>query len=117
MDEQLKKNALEYHRRGTPGKISIFPTKQLTNQRDLALAYSPGVAAACEEIGGSARPIELDLTKPASHYWPEFAAHGKGTATVGHALTHRVGVPQMLDGVTAETMCDWDAMAKAEVAE
>ncbi|HEX5477318.1 MAG TPA: phosphate acyltransferase, partial [Burkholderiales bacterium] len=50
MDEQLKKNALEYHRRGAPGKISILPTKQLTNQRDLALAYSPGVAAACEEI-------------------------------------------------------------------
>jgi malate dehydrogenase (oxaloacetate-decarboxylating)(NADP+) len=50
VDEQLKKNALEYHRRGSPGKISISPTKQLTNQRDLALAYSPGVAAACEEI-------------------------------------------------------------------
>ena len=50
MDEQLKKNALEYHRRGAPGKISILPTKQLTNQRDLALAYTPGVAAACNEI-------------------------------------------------------------------
>ncbi len=33
-----------------PGKISVTPTKQLTNQRDLALAYSPGVAAPCEEI-------------------------------------------------------------------
>jgi malate dehydrogenase (oxaloacetate-decarboxylating)(NADP+) len=50
VDEQLKKNALEYHRRGTPGKISILPTKQLTNQRDLALAYTPGVAAVCDEI-------------------------------------------------------------------
>ncbi len=50
MDEELKKNALDYHRRSPPGKISILPTKQLTNQRDLALAYSPGVAAACEEI-------------------------------------------------------------------
>jgi malate dehydrogenase (oxaloacetate-decarboxylating)(NADP+) len=50
VDEQLKKAALEYHRRGTPGKLSILPTKQLTNQRDLALAYSPGVAAVCEEI-------------------------------------------------------------------
>jgi malate dehydrogenase (oxaloacetate-decarboxylating)(NADP+) len=50
VDEQLKKNALDYHRRGGAGKISILPTKQLTNQRDLALAYSPGVAAACEEI-------------------------------------------------------------------
>jgi malate dehydrogenase (oxaloacetate-decarboxylating)(NADP+) len=42
--------SLEYHRFPTPGKISIEPTKQLTNQRDLALAYSPGVAAACMEI-------------------------------------------------------------------
>ncbi len=50
MDELLRKNALDYHRRGKPGKISILPTKQLTNQRDLALAYSPGVAAACDEI-------------------------------------------------------------------
>ena len=50
MDEQLKQNALDYHRRSPPGKISILPTKQLTNQRDLALAYSPGVAAACDEI-------------------------------------------------------------------
>jgi malate dehydrogenase (oxaloacetate-decarboxylating)(NADP+) len=50
VDEQLKKSALEYHRRPPPGKISVLPTKQLTNQRDLALAYSPGVAAACEEI-------------------------------------------------------------------
>ena len=50
MDEQLRRNALDYHRRSPPGKISVAPTKQLTNQRDLALAYSPGVAAACEEI-------------------------------------------------------------------
>src|SRR5438477_286133 len=50
MDEQLKRNALDYHRRSPPGKIAILPTKQLTNQRDLALAYSPGVAAACDEI-------------------------------------------------------------------
>jgi malate dehydrogenase (oxaloacetate-decarboxylating)(NADP+) len=50
VDEQLKKSALDYHRRSPPGKISVAPTKQLTNQRDLALAYSPGVAAACDEI-------------------------------------------------------------------
>jgi len=50
MDANLRKAALEYHEHGRPGKISIAPTKQLSNQRDLALAYSPGVAAACEEI-------------------------------------------------------------------
>ncbi|HEX5373386.1 MAG TPA: NADP-dependent malic enzyme, partial [Aquabacterium sp.] len=47
---ELKKAALEYHELPTPGKLAISATKQLTNQRDLALAYSPGVAAPCEEI-------------------------------------------------------------------
>jgi len=47
---ELRRSALEYHEFPTPGKISVAPTKQLINQRDLALAYSPGVAAACEEI-------------------------------------------------------------------
>ncbi|WP_223468368.1 NADP-dependent malic enzyme [Massilia soli] len=48
--QQLRLAALEYHETPRPGKISVTPTKQLTNQRDLALAYSPGVAAPCEEI-------------------------------------------------------------------
>ena len=46
----LREAALQYHEFPTPGKIEIAPTKQLTNQRDLALAYTPGVAAPCEEI-------------------------------------------------------------------
>jgi malate dehydrogenase (oxaloacetate-decarboxylating)(NADP+) len=46
----LRNAALEYHEFPHPGKISVTPTKQLINQRDLALAYSPGVAAACEAI-------------------------------------------------------------------
>jgi len=50
IDPQLRQAALEYHEQGRPGKISVTATKQLVNQRDLALAYSPGVAAACEEI-------------------------------------------------------------------
>jgi len=48
--QKLREAALEYHAFPTPGKISVTPTKPLTNQRDLSLAYSPGVAAACEEI-------------------------------------------------------------------
>ena len=47
---ELRRAALEYHEFPTPGKLAISATKQLTNQRDLALAYSPGVAAPCEEI-------------------------------------------------------------------
>ncbi|MGZ5199502.1 MAG: NADP-dependent malic enzyme, partial [Telluria sp.] len=48
--QQLRAAALVYHQTPRPGKISINATKQLLNQRDLALAYSPGVAAPCEEI-------------------------------------------------------------------
>jgi malate dehydrogenase (oxaloacetate-decarboxylating)(NADP+) len=50
MDEMLRKAALDYHRLPKPGKIAVEPTKGLVNQRDLSLAYTPGVAAACEEI-------------------------------------------------------------------
>ncbi len=50
MDEDLRKAALDYHRFPRPGKLAIEPTKRMATQRDLALAYSPGVAAACEEI-------------------------------------------------------------------
>ena len=50
MEKDLREAALEYHRLPSPGKISVRPTKSLINQRDLALAYSPGVAAACDAI-------------------------------------------------------------------
>ncbi len=47
---ELRRAALDYHERPVPGKVAIAATKPLSNQRDLALAYSPGVAAPCEEI-------------------------------------------------------------------
>jgi malate dehydrogenase (oxaloacetate-decarboxylating)(NADP+) len=50
MSLELESAAIEYHEQPTPGKISVVPTKGLTNQRDLALAYSPGVAFACKAI-------------------------------------------------------------------
>ncbi|MFP3565733.1 NADP-dependent malic enzyme [Paraburkholderia sp. SIMBA_030] len=50
VNSKLREAALDYHEFPTPGKIAIAPTKQMINQRDLALAYSPGVAFACEEI-------------------------------------------------------------------
>jgi malate dehydrogenase (oxaloacetate-decarboxylating)(NADP+) len=55
--EQLRTAALFYHRNPKPGKVAIQPTKQLANQYDLSMAYSPGVAAACEEI--AAFPAEV----------------------------------------------------------
>ncbi|CAN7581194.1 NADP-dependent malic enzyme [Pseudoduganella sp. LjRoot289] len=76
--QQLRLAALEYHECPKPGKISVTPTKQLTNQRDLALAYSPGVAAPCEEI----------VADPANAY--KYTARGNlvavitnGTAVLG----------------------------------
>ena len=56
MQDDLKHSALEYHRYPVPGKIEISPTKPLATQRDLALAYTPGVAAVCLEI--AERPAE-----------------------------------------------------------
>src|ERR1700735_3342615 len=50
MDEDFRKSALAYHRSPRPGKLSVEATKRMSNQRDLALAYSPGVAAPCEAI-------------------------------------------------------------------
>ena len=50
MDEDFRKAALDYHRLPRPGKLAIEPTKRMATQRDLSLAYSPGVAAACLEI-------------------------------------------------------------------
>ena len=76
--QQLRQAALEYHEYPRPGKVSVTPTKQLTNQRDLALAYSPGVAAPCEEI----------VVDPANAY--KYTARGNlvavitnGTAVLG----------------------------------
>src|SRR5512146_2201670 len=72
----LREAALEYHRRPVRGKISITPTKPLMNQRDLSLAYSPGVAYAC-------LAIEKDPTLAA-----EFTARGNlvGVVTNGTAV-------------------------------
>jgi len=56
-DQNIREDSLAYHRRPPAGKIALLPTKQLTNQRDLALAYSPGVAAACDEIVRDPREV------------------------------------------------------------
>ena len=50
MDDDVRRAALDYHRLPRPGKLAVQPTKRMATQRDLALAYSPGVAAACEAI-------------------------------------------------------------------
>ena len=52
----------------------------------------------------------IDYDQPIARYWPEFAAQGKDRATIRDALSHRLGVPQMPDGVTPELMSDYDWM-------
>jgi CubicO group peptidase (beta-lactamase class C family) len=54
----------------------------------------------------------VDYDTPIAHYWPEFGAHGKDKGTVRDALTHRIGIPQMPEGVTPEQMCDWEWMVQ-----
>src|SRR5215203_6564400 len=78
MDDQLDQAALEYHRFPRPGKIAVMPTKAMTNQRDLSLAYSPGVAAACLAI--------RDDVRNASEYTSRgnlVAVVSNGTAALG----------------------------------
>jgi malate dehydrogenase (oxaloacetate-decarboxylating)(NADP+) len=76
--EDLHNAALAYHRLPRPGKLEIQATKPLANQRDLALAYSPGVAAACTEIAGN--PAEAaSLTARANLV----AVVSNGTAVLG----------------------------------
>src|SRR5258708_28460833 len=76
--EDLQSAALAYHRLPRPGKLEIQPTKPLANQRDLALAYSPGVAAACMAIAEN--PAEAaSLTTRANLV----AVVSNGTAVLG----------------------------------
>jgi malate dehydrogenase (oxaloacetate-decarboxylating)(NADP+) len=93
MSDRLRQAALEYHEFPRPGKISIAPTKQLINQSDLALAYSPGVAAACEEI----------VTDPANAY--RYTARGNlvavitnGTAVLGLGAIGPLAAKPVMEG-------------------
>lgn len=75
--------------------------------------YSVTKAVTATALHIQAERGHVDYDAPIATYWPEFAAGGKERATVRHALTHRVGVPQMPEGVTPEMMCDWNAMTTA----
>ncbi len=78
MDEDFRKAALDYHRLPVPGKLAITATKRMATQRDLSLAYSPGVAAACLEIKADPATA-LDLTARGNLV----AVISNGTAVLG----------------------------------
>src|SRR5579864_3707177 len=91
MDDDFRRAALDYHRLPQPGKLAIEPTKRMATQRDLALAYSPGVAAACEAI--VADPAQArDLTARGNLV----AVLSNGTAVLGlGAIGPLAGKPVM----------------------
>ncbi|HEX6829779.1 MAG TPA: phosphate acyltransferase, partial [Burkholderiales bacterium] len=91
--DQLRASAIEYHEYPVPGKIAIHPTKALLTQRDLALAYSPGVAAACEEI--VARPARIrDLTARGNLV----AVVTNGTAVLGLGAIGPMAAKPVMEG-------------------
>ena len=93
MSDDLKAAALAYHRLPRPGKISVTPTKPLSNQRDLTLAYSPGVAAASEAI--VADPAEaLNLTSRGNLV----AVVTNGTAVLGLGAIGPLAAKPVMEG-------------------
>jgi malate dehydrogenase (oxaloacetate-decarboxylating)(NADP+) len=93
MAEELRDSALEYHRLPTPGKIGIVATKPLANQRDLALAYSPGVAAACMAI--AADPKEASTLTARSNL---VAVITNGTAVLGLGSIGPLAAKPVMEG-------------------
>ena len=93
MKDSLREAALEYHQHPTPGKISIVPTKPMATQRDLSLAYSPGVAAACEEIEKD--PLKaLDYTSRGNLV----AVISNGTAVLGLGAIGALASKPVMEG-------------------
>jgi malate dehydrogenase (oxaloacetate-decarboxylating)(NADP+) len=91
--DQLRDIALEYHRQSTPGKLAIVATKPLANQRDLALAYSPGVAAACEAI--AADPAEAATVTARANL---VAVVTNGTAVLGLGAIGPLAAKPVMEG-------------------
>jgi malate dehydrogenase (oxaloacetate-decarboxylating)(NADP+) len=93
MDEELRKAALEYHRLPQPGKLAILPTKRMATQRDLALAYSPGVAAASEAIAADPEAAR-DLTARGNLV----AVITNGTAVLGLGAIGPLAAKPVMEG-------------------
>lgn len=91
--DELRQAALDYHRHPTPGKISVTPTKPLSTQRDLALAYSPGVAAACEAIVADADAVN-DMTARGNLV----AVVTNGTAVLGLGAIGPLAAKPVMEG-------------------
>jgi malate dehydrogenase (oxaloacetate-decarboxylating)(NADP+) len=93
MPEELNEAALQYHRIPKPGKLAIVATKPLTTQRDLALAYSPGVAAACEAIVRD--PVEAASVTARGNL---VAVISNGTAVLGLGAIGPLAAKPVMEG-------------------
>ncbi|HET9471574.1 MAG TPA: malic enzyme-like NAD(P)-binding protein, partial [Usitatibacter sp.] len=93
MHDDLQKNALDYHRQPVAGKIEVTATKSLLTQRDLALAYTPGVAAACEAIVADPASVR-DLTVRANLV----AVVTNGTAVLGLGAIGPLAAKPVMEG-------------------
>ncbi|SCW47625.1 malate dehydrogenase (oxaloacetate-decarboxylating)(NADP+) [Sphingobium faniae] len=93
MDDNTRRNALDYHRFPQPGKLRIEPTKRMVNQRDLALAYSPGVAAPCMEIAADPDKA-LDYTARGNLV----AVISNGTAVLGLGAIGALASKPVMEG-------------------
>jgi len=92
------------------GGLADETTGRAVNGDTLFPVFSVTKAVTATALHMQAERGLIDYDKPISYYWPEFAANGKGAATVRDALTHRTGIPLMPAGVSAEQMCNWDWM-------
>jgi malate dehydrogenase (oxaloacetate-decarboxylating)(NADP+) len=93
LDEALEAEALQYHSHPKPGKIEVIPSKPLTTQRELALAYSPGVASACEAIAKS--PDDAMLYTSRSNL---VAVISNGTAVLGLGAIGALASKPVMEG-------------------
>jgi malate dehydrogenase (oxaloacetate-decarboxylating)(NADP+) len=92
-DQPLREAALDYHRQSPPGKLAVQATKPLNNQRDLSLAYSPGVAAACEAI--AANPADAALYTGRANL---VAVISNGTAVLGLGAIGPLAAKPVMEG-------------------
>lgn len=95
------------------GGIADMQTRRPVDGDTLFNVFSvtKGVVATALHVQAERGFIEYDA--PVATYWPEYGCNGKATVTVRDALSHRTGTPQMPDGVTPESICDWDATVAA----
>ena len=98
-EKLLKKDALDYHSSGRKGKIEVIPTKPYTSQRDLSLAYSPGVAEPCLSINKNVDNVYKYTTKNL------VAVISNGTAVLGLGDIGQTSKPVMEKGLLFKNFC------------